>query len=344
MRVLVTGVSHAIGGALARRLEDNEAVEAVFGLDIADPRVALDRTEFVHADTRHSVLAKLVRGLRVDVAVHCALLTETRSPARLLHETNVIGTMNLLAACSGAGSPVRRVIVKSNVAVYGCQPYAPSYLREGYRQPATEPLAAALREMEQLVSDFAIRSGGTTVTSLRLGHRLGLTEPTPLGEYFRLRRPPSFAGFDPRLQLLHEADAVEALYRAAIADHPGTFNVAGRGVLLLSQAIRLAGGRGMGLLPPYGRSLTRLLLRGSGFDMPAHLSDLLCYGCVVDGGALEQEFGWRPARTTRDTLLDFVRGDAFEMPTVGPQEYELAAYLQRRRKAGRRPRALTAGD
>ena len=335
MRVLVTGVSHAIGGALARRLEQREDVEAIFGIDIADPRVALDRTEFVHADTRHSLLTKLVRGLEVDVVVHCAVLTETRAAGRTLHETNVIGTMNLLAACSGDDSPVRRLVVKSNVAVYGCQPYAPSYLRESSRQPVTEPLALELQEMEQLVHDYALRYRHRMVTVLRLGHRLGLAEATPLGEYLRLPRVPTFLGFDPRIQLLHEEDAVEALYRAAVADHPGIYNVAGEGVLLLSQAATLAGRERVPMLPPLGRTAARVLLRATGFDLPPYLADFLCHGCVVDSSAMERQFGWRPAHTTRATLLDFVRGDVFEMPAVGPQEYELSAYLQRRRKAGR---------
>lgn len=335
MRVLVTGVSHAIGGALARRLEQRPDVEAIFGLDIDDPRVALERTEFVHADIRHSLLTKLVRGLGVDVVVHCAVVTETRTSPRQLHETNVIGTMNLLAACSGAASPVRRVVVKSNVAVYGCQPYAPSYLLESYREPVTEALAGELREMEQLVRDFAVRNSPAAVTVLRLAHRLGLAEPTPLGEYLRLHRPPTFLGFDPRLQFLHEVDAVEALYRAAVTDHAGLYNVAGSGVLLLSQAIRLAGREKASVLPPYLRGIARTALRATGFNMPAYLADFLCHGCVVDSHALEQEFGWRPAYTTRETLLDFLRGGAFDMPATGPQEHELAAYLQRRRRAGR---------
>ena len=335
MRVLVTGVSHAIGGALARRLEQRDDVEAVFGIDIADPRVALDRTEFVHADTRHSLLTKLVRGLSVDVVVHCAVLTESRANARTVHETNVIGTMNLLAACAGDDSPVRRLVVKSNVAVYGCQPYAPSYLRESSRQPVTEALALELQEMEQLVHDYALRYRQRMVTVLRLGHRLGLAEATPLGEYLRLPTVPTFTGFDPRIQLLHEEDAVEALYRAAVADHPGVFNAAGEGVLLLSQAAMLAGRQRAPVLPPLGRTVARALLRASGFDLPGYLADFLCHGCVVDSSAIERQFGWRPAHTTRDTLLDFVRGDRYEMPAMGPQEYELSAYLQRRRKSGR---------
>ena len=53
---------------------------------------------------------------------------------------------------------------------------------------------------------------------------------------------PTSLGFDPRLQLLHEADAVEVLRLATRGDAPpGVVNVAGDGVVLLSQAVRRAG-------------------------------------------------------------------------------------------------------
>ena len=53
--------------------------------------------------------------------------------------------------------------------------------------------------------------------------------------------------------------------------------------------------------------------------------------------ALEAQFGWRPAHTTLDTLSEFVGAadGAVEVPTFGPQEYELSMYLQRRRRVGR---------
>ncbi len=45
-------------------------------------------------------------------------------------------------------------------------------------------------------------------------------------------------GFDPRLQFLHEHDLLGVLQHAVADDVPGTFNVAGDGVLMLSQAVR----------------------------------------------------------------------------------------------------------
>jgi nucleoside-diphosphate-sugar epimerase len=74
----------------------------------------------VQADIRHNPVGKLVRGLRIDTVVHAGLVVDPQQASvGTVHETNVIGTMNLLAACSGADSPVRRLVVKSSTAVYG---------------------------------------------------------------------------------------------------------------------------------------------------------------------------------------------------------------------------------
>ncbi len=336
MRVLVTGVSQHLAGELARRLQERPELEALIGLDLADPTVALEHMDFVHADTRHSVLAKLVRQLRIDTVLHCAVRVDTPGPDREVHETNVIGTMNVLAACAGPSSPVRRLVVKSSVAVYGAHPDDPSFLREemAERRPPGDSLERALVEMEQLVQDFALRNPRCTTTVLRLGYRLGVIDPTPLGRYLGLPVVPVFMGFDPRLQFLHEEDAAEAVFRAAVGEHPGVFNVAGDGVLLLSQAIAMAGRRRASVLPPYGRVLGGTALKAiTGLDIGPHLADLLAYGLVVDCDRLLGGFGWTPELTTRAVMLDFLDRTGPQLParSVPPSEYELQAYLQRRR-------------
>ena len=316
-------------------------MEAIFGLDVADPQVALERTEFVHADTRHSVINKLVRQLELDTVVHCAVAVSSPRSARALHETDVIGTMNVLTACAGEASPVQRVVVKSSVALYGTEASDPSFLREEHagRAAAHNHVQADLLEMEQLVQDFAIRNRRTEVTVLRLGNRVGLRDFSPLARYFSLPAVPRFLGYDPRLQLLHEDDAVEALYRAVVAGHAGVFNVAGPGVILLSQAIASAGKRELPLLPPAAHWLSRAALKAvTGLDFPAHLTDLLRHDLVVDCSKLRDEFGWLPGYESRSAMLEFVSRtveEAVEPRPPQPQEYELQSYLARRRQAGR---------
>ncbi len=54
-RVLVTGLSTYWGGRLAQALEGFEEVETIIGVDSDEPRVELERTEFVKISNSHGL-------------------------------------------------------------------------------------------------------------------------------------------------------------------------------------------------------------------------------------------------------------------------------------------------
>jgi len=332
-RVLITGVSNPLGAEVARRLAPQ--VPQLFGCDVADPVSALEEMDFVHADTRLSVIGKLVRQLRIDTVVHLAVMVDSPHDERSIHETDVIGTMNVLVGCSGPASPVRRLVVKSSQAIYGAGAHDPSFFTEemvNWDRPATG-ITRDLLEMEQLVSEFSLRTDACGVTVLRLGFRV--SEDTSLARYLSLPIVPVFAGYDPRLQLLHEDDAAEAIVRAVVADHQGAFNVAGDGVVLLSQAIDIMGGRSTPVLPPFGRWLSRFGLKALvRIELPAYLADMLAFGSVMDCARLAAEFDWKPAYSSRQAMDALAAGknvELIEAPSPR-QEYELQVYLQQRRR------------
>jgi UDP-glucose 4-epimerase len=334
-RVLITGVSNPLGAEVARRLAPQ--VPALFGCDVNDPVSANEEMDFVHADTRQSVIGKLVRQLHIDTVVHMAINVDSGGEDRGAHETNVIGTMNVLAGCAGPSSPVKRVVVKSSQAVYGASPADPSFVTEelGGSERPTYGLKRDLLELEQLAQEFALRSPGCRVCTLRLGYRV--SEGTSLGRYLSLPIVPTFAGFDPRLQLLHEDDAAEVVVRAALQGHEGVFNVAGDGIVLLSQAIAIMGGKAAPVLPPYGRWLGQLALRAVGIHIPGHLADVLTFGSIADCSKLATTFRWKPVYSTRAVMDSLAQGkdaEVIEAPSP-PQEYELQVFLQRRRRLGR---------
>ncbi|MDQ2943604.1 MAG: NAD-dependent epimerase/dehydratase family protein [Candidatus Dormibacteraeota bacterium] len=335
-RVLITGVSNPLGAEVARRLAPY--VPYLFGCDVHDPISALEEMDFVHADTRHAAVGKLVRQLQIDTVVHLAVMVDSPRDERSIHETDVIGTMNLLVGCSGPSSRVRKLIVKSSQAVYGAGPSDPSFFSEdmaSMERPVTS-ITSDLLEMEQLVGEFALREESCRVSVLRLGFRV--SEDTTLARYLSLPIVPTFAGFDPRLQLLHEDDAVEAIVRAVLGDHPGIFNVAADGIVLLSQAIAIMGGRPAPILLPFGRWMARMALRAlTRVDVQSHLADVIAFGSVMDCSKLETAFGWRPTYSSRAVMDALSRGkdlDVTEAPSP-PQEYELQVYLQRRRREAR---------
>lgn len=335
-RVLLIGVSNPLGAEVARRLAPQ--VPFLFGCDVADPISALEEMDFVHADTRLSVIAKLVRQLRIDTIVHLAVMVDSPHDERSIHETDVIGTMNVLVASSAPSGPVRRLVVKSSQAIYGTEPTDPSFFAEdmiSWERPAYG-VTRDLLEMEQLVSDFALRNESCGVCVLRLAYRV--SEDTSLARYLSLPVVPTFAGYDPRLQLLHEGDAAEAIVRATLGDQAGAFNVAGDGVVLLSQAIGIMGGKPAPVLLPYGSWLPRAMLKAiARVDLPSHLAGFIAYGSVMDCTRHEAAFGWKPAFSSRQTMDELARGKEVEViePPSPPQEYELQVYLQQRRRRER---------
>jgi UDP-glucose 4-epimerase len=329
-------VSNPLGAEVARRLAP--VVPHLFGCDLRDPISALEEMDFVHADTRHAAIGKLIRQLNVDTVVHLAVLVDSPRDERSIHETDVIGTMNVLAGCSAPSGRVRRLIVKSSQAVYGAGPSDPSFFSEEMTN-LERPVSSVTRDlldMEQLASEFALRNESCQVTVLRLGFRV--SEDTTLASDLSMPIVPTFAGFDPRLQLLHEDDAVEAIVRAVLGQQAGVFNVAAEGVVLLSQAIAIMGGTPAPILPPYGRWIGRLVVRAlTHVQLQAHLADVIAFGSVMDWSKLEAEFGWKPAHTSRAVMDALARGktlEVIEAPSP-PQEYELQVYLQRRRRNAR---------
>jgi UDP-glucose 4-epimerase len=356
-RILITGVSQFWGAELAARLEKDPGVEQLVAIDSDGPRRELARTDVIRADLRHALLGKLIRGLGIDTVIHAGLIVDPRhAPARAIHEGNVIGTMNLMAACGGEDTPVRHLVVRSSTAIYGSEPDDPSFWSEAMarRAPARDPITRSIDEFEAFVRDYALRQPQVRVTTLRFANVLGIENDTPFAGLFELPVVPTVFGFDPRLQLIHHEDAVAALEHAVSADRAGIFNVAGDGIVILSQAVAMLGKINAPILPFLGghlvvAALARLGIRG----IPPHLLRLLQYGRVVDTTAMHDELGFHPAYTTIATVADYarrrrLRGIAAEEP-VSTYEAELEALLRSKarnraaeRAAASRPRRRRA--
>src|SRR3954452_22349689 len=106
-RVLVTGLGTFWGGRVAQALEKDPNVEMIVGLDAEEPKIELERTEYVRADQNYSILSRIVRATEVDTILHTFLVMDsTHMSARKLHEINVIGTMNLLPRAGAGGGLV----------------------------------------------------------------------------------------------------------------------------------------------------------------------------------------------------------------------------------------------
>ena len=352
--VLITGVSRFLGTHLAAELAADPSVDRVIGIDSVQPRRAdlprLGRTEFVRADIRNPLIAKVLAQAHVDTVVHTPLLASMhagRGPA-FTREVALVGTMQLLSACQKSET-VRRIVVRSTTAVYGSGAHDPGVFTEdmhamGY---AASGYAKDAVEVEGHVRGFARRRPDVAVTMLRLASLIGPTVDSAMTRYLSMPIVPTSLGFDPRLQLLHESDALAALRLATLgetADTTGVVNVAGDGIVLLSQAVRRAG-RVRLPVPAPAMSLVGGLVRNSGvLEVSAEHSSFLNYGRVVDTTRLHKRFGFRPEYTTAEALDAFIASRT-TLPPVAGATLRLAESFARRlaEQSQQRARAALAG-
>jgi UDP-glucose 4-epimerase len=306
-RVLVTGLSTYWGGRLAQALESHPEIEAIVGVDSSEPTRALERTEFVKVGNQHSLIERIVHAAELDTVVDTRLVVNsmTTSP-RLAHENNVLGTMNILAACAGRDSPVRKFVFKSSAMYYGCEQDDPAFFTEDMSRPHP-PRSAIERdvvETEQSVSEFLLKRPEVTVTTLRCANVLGPDVQTAHTRMLSLPAVPMVLGFDPRYQFVHEDDVVRALEHAIFRHTPGTYNVAADGVLALSEVIGLLGKRPLPVLPPWGTGALAAPLRRLGVRIPDEMLNQLRFGRGVDNRRLKAT-GFRYQFTTREAVLRF---------------------------------------
>ena len=304
-RILITGLSTYWGGRLAQALEADERIEALVGVDNEEPSVELERTEYVKVGTQHALLRRVVEAAEIDTVVDTRLVVDsaTTSP-RKAHENNVIGTMNILAACGGPDSPVEKLIFKSSTHFYGSEQDDPAFFDESMGRPHAPrtPIERDIVEAEATLRDFAEKHPRVDCTVLRFANVLGPGVRT--SHIALISRPavPMILGFDPRYQFVHEDDVVHALEHAVQRELPGVFNVAADGVLALSEVAGLLNKPYAPIIPPWGTGLAAAALRRVGLKIPPEMLNQLRFGRGVDNRRLKAA-GFRYGHTSRETVL-----------------------------------------
>ena len=104
-----------------------------------------------------------------------------------------------------------------------------------------------------------------------------------------------------------ETDLLRVLGHAVHAEVPGTFNVAGDGVMLLSQAVRRLRKPTIALPRPAVGSLASALKSARMADFSPEQLDLLTFGRGIDTSRMRTELGFEPAHTTVEAFADFAR-------------------------------------
>lgn len=307
-RILITGLASFWGGQVAQHFEADPSVDVIVGIDTDEPVVELERTEFVRTDDSYSILARLIRSTQVDTVVHAGLVVNSALvPPRRLHEKNVIGTMNLLAALGSEDSRVTSLVVKSSALVYGASRRDPTWFGEESRRsrPARTGIERSLLEVEDYLRVFAEEYRAIKVAVLRCANVLGNDLVTLFSRALSMHLTPTIIGFDPQLQFVEQDDVVRAIEFAVTRELEGVYNVAGDGRLPWSEVRAIAGHPPLYLSPVLTGLSTGVLGRLGLLRVPPEALDLLRFGRGIDNRKLKRA-GFEYRYTTSGAVRHFI--------------------------------------
>lgn len=190
MKVFVTGGAGYIGShTLVQLLAAGHEV-CVFDNFANSSPVALDRVRqltnrdmgLVEADIRDAdALCDAVTTFAPDAVVHFAGLKavgESSDLPLLYYQTNVSGTMNLLAAMDAAGC--KRIVFSSSATVYGEAHYLP--FDEDHPIAPTNPYGRTKAMAEGVIGDWAKATPDASAVLLRYFNPVGAHESGRIGE------------------------------------------------------------------------------------------------------------------------------------------------------------------
>ena len=307
--VAITGADSFLGKNLVGLLEEDDTTTKIILIDVESPSTAGPKSRHYKVDlTRPAIdsqLAEIFRAEEVDTVVHLAFLASPTTATAWAHELESVGTMHVLNACRE--QHIHKFVMLSQTLLYGPHPSNPNFLTEHHplRGIAGVEFFQAKIEAEKEARKFQSAFPNACVTILRMAPILGPTVHNWATRWLSRKYVPTMLGFDPLVQFVHEMDAVASFMHAIKKDAPGTFNIAGEGVVPISTVIKLAGRSNVPVPSFVLRTVANLLWPTGLLEASGDFVDYLHYVCVADCEKAAVELGFRPAYSTREAVLDF---------------------------------------
>jgi UDP-glucose 4-epimerase len=322
LTVAVTGPTGEIGMSAVEALEQDPNVERIIGMARRpfDPAAhGWTKTEYQQGDILdRDAVDTLVS--RADVVIHLAfIIMGSREESS---RVNLAGTRNVFEATVAARRP-KRLVYTSSVAAYGYHSDNPVPITEDvptrgspehyYSQQKAE-LEGALAEitagtdLEVFVLRPCIVAGPKAPAMADAMPWNQLPGPIRrITQALPLPKPP-FPDPGTPLQLVHHDDVATAIALAATTSAPpGAYNIAGDGVLSMSDVANALGARPV-RVPKIAATATSQVIARLPF-VPSTLEWLHVgrTSVVMDTGKARTQLGWTPKYTAAETLSALAR-------------------------------------
>jgi UDP-glucose 4-epimerase len=321
LTVAVTGPTGAIGTATVAALEQDSAVDRIIGMargPFEPSSRGWTKTIYLQRDIldRDAVEA-LVANAEVVVHLAFVIMGSRKDSERV----NLAGSRNVFVAC-GAGARdgrPRRLVYTSSVAAYGYHSDNPVPLTEEvpprgspehYYSRQKAACEAALAEISSSGSPLEIFVLRPCVVAGPQAHILAEAMPWSHIPYLRtaIRVLPALKPLVPDpgtpVQLVHHDDVAAAIALAATTSAPpGAYNIAGDGVLSVSDLVAALGGRPVPV-PAFAATATLTAIARLPFLPPAaEWLQIMRTSVVMDTTKAKTLLGWMPRHSSAETLV-----------------------------------------
>ncbi len=310
-RVLVTGASGYMGGLFLEELAARGG-SVVVAADVRETPAARRRpgVTYLVLDVRSPDVEKTLHEHRIDTVVHLAsIVTPGPDSSRdFEYSVDVLGTENVLLGCAKAG--VKRIIVTSSGAAYGYHADSPAWLTEDHPLRGNDEFAYSRhkRLVEEMLSAWRKDFPQLEQVVFRVGTIIGPSTRNQITALFERRRILVLKGAPTPFVFAWDRDVARCLVQAVFSAKTGTFNLAGDGALGLRELAALLG-------KPCLEIPAWLLKAALAVLKPLKLSpygpeqvDFLRYRPVLDNTRLKNDFGYRPACTSRQAFDLYAAG------------------------------------
>ena len=301
-RVLLTGVSGALGQLIAHRLADSFEV---IGVDNRNLNKKSPKIEVLNLDLRRKSTFVALKKKAPHCIVHMGVI---RNPLKHKDNSNAYHfnletTTQLLNLAEQL--QVRKFVFLSSANLYGPSARSSGFLQEDAalhgadRSPEIRDLVA----LDMMIQSFFWKMPKIETVILRPVHIVGAELNNAPSRYFKLSHIPTLLGYDPMIQLVHASDVTQAVKLSLKHNTRGIFNIVGESQAPLSRLIQALGRNSFPLPEIALRTLMKTAFRFQVASYPPGELDHLKYTCLVDGKRAQHELSYKPEYSLMQSLM-----------------------------------------
>ena len=300
--VAVTGASGYVGTKLLERLEQEPGVRKMVAFDIHSLPLPVHNIAFYRKNVAETIEDEL-NEQGATTLVHLAFNARrgaNRREIAAVHDENVATLRSVMASCVNAR--VNHLIYLSSHTVYGAHSDNPVPIPDDapMRPSQDHPYAYDKQQCEQVLQEFALAQQDVKITTLRSCPVLGHGADNLATQSFFRSWMFGVMDYNPPMQFVYDDDLARVMSIIIRREIPGTFNVAGDGVVHYREMVKIIKSKLINLPPFLAYPFARVCWGASTNGL-----DQVRWPILMSTGKLHKATGYRFWHTALESVTAF---------------------------------------